>query len=274
MFLLYVDESGNPVNSSEQYFVMGAVAVYETTAYFISQGFDEIQEKYFPGSTNPIEFHSAQVMNHNAEPWRAMTRPDREQMLFDLCDVLVRSNQKGLHLFGVAVDKASFPQDDPVEKAFHELCGHFDKFIDQTNWVKSKEMRNRGLMIFDSSRYAGHLDKLLLEYRKEGGTKFGRVKNFADAPAFAKSETTRLLQAADLVSYALFRRYERSDARLFDRILSRFQQSDGILHGLTHLVARHWTCFCPACLSRRQSTTQRNFTSMTPPEDDDSETDN
>ncbi|NMC44889.1 MAG: DUF3800 domain-containing protein [candidate division Zixibacteria bacterium] len=103
----------------------------------------------------------------------------------------------------------------------------------------------------DSAKYQGHLDTLLLEYRKTGKTKFGRVKNFADAPTFANSKTTRLLQVADLVSYAIFRRYERGDTSLLDRIIHRFYRDDTVIHGLMHHTARYWECTCPACLSRR-----------------------
>ena len=251
MFLLYVDESGNHKNPNDDYFVLGAVAIYETQAFFLSQGFDNIQNNWIPGTPDPIEFHSAEILNHNGEPWHSLGRKKCEQILYELCDAMTSITDRALYLFGVAVHKDSFPKDDPVEKAFYELCGHFDKFIEQTNYSLEKTEKNRGLIILDSSRYRGHLDKLLLEYRKKGGTKFGRVRNFADAPAFADSRTTRLLQAADLVAYSIFRRYERGDARFLDRLISRFQQSDGVIHGLMHLVSKSWECCCPACLSRR-----------------------
>ncbi len=253
MFILYVDESGDPRNVKDEYFVLGAVAVYETTAYFLSRAMDKVQNEWFPDSPGAIEFHSAEIYNHNGEPWHSLGRQKCQMVLEQLCGVITAFIDRGLFLFGVAVHKASFPNDDPVEKAFHELCGHFDKFIEESNTTLSTKERDRGLMILDSARYKGHLDKLLLEYRRAGGTKFGRVKNFADAPSFADSKTTRLLQAADLVAYSIFKRYERHDARLLDQLMAQFHQSDGVIHGLMHLVAKWRDCPCPACMSRNLS---------------------
>ena len=250
MYLIYVDESGVQKNPQDDYFILGAVAVYETRAYFLSQAIDNIQEKWFPKAPDPIEFHAAKIYNRNCEPWRGLNKDECRQVLFDLCDAICEVYDRGLYLFGVAVHKSSFPNDDCVEKAFYELCGHCDEFISQMNYKLEKKERNRGLMVFDSSRYRGHLDKLLLEYTKRGGTKFGRIRNFADAPTFADSATTRLLQCADLVAYALFRRYNAGDTRFLDRIMSRFYRSGGVIHGLMHVVARWRDCPCPACMSR------------------------
>ena len=253
MFLLYVDESGNTKNPNDEYFVLGSVAIYETRAYFLSNEIDRIQEKWFPTASVPIEFHAAQIYNHSCEPWHSLFRDDCMQILYDLCDAISAVVERGLYLFGVAVHKKSFPQDDAIEKAFYEICGHFDEFINQINLMLEHKERNRGMMVMDSSRYRGHLDKLLMQYRKRGGTKYGRVKNLADAPTFADSKTTRLLQAADLVAYSIFRRYQSGDTRLLDRLLPRFHQVNGIIHGLMHMVSKWRECTCPACMSRHLS---------------------
>lgn len=248
MYLLYVDESGDPTDKSQEYFVMGAVSVFERQTYFLSEEFDKVQEKWFPGTVEPIEFHTFDIRSHGTEPWHSMHSQKRKGLLSDLCAVLENAYPSGVCLFGVALHKPSFPKDDPVERVFHELCGHFDAFLSRINTEKERDVQ-RGLMILDSSKYTGRLDKLLLQYRREG-TRFGRVRNFADAPCFADSKTTRLLQAADLIAHAIFRRYERSDAWLFDRIVSRFDKSEGIIHGLTHMIAKYRECPCPACISR------------------------
>jgi len=60
-----------------------------------------------------------------------------------------------------------------------------------------------------------------------------------------------LIQAADLVAYSIYRRYERSDTFLLDKIVGRFQREDKKIHGLMHLIAGYRNCTCPACLSRQ-----------------------
>lgn len=248
MFLLYTDESGEPRNQDEEYFVLGAVAVFERTAYFLSKTLDDVEKKWFPGAPDRIEFHASHMRNGHGEPWHSLGRTKSKEVLLDVCNAITSdTHERGMYFFGIAVHKKSFPHDDPVEKAFHELCGHFDAFLTMNNLVTSG--KNRGLMILDSSRYRGHLDKLLIDYRTKGA-KFGKVKNFADAPAFADSKTTRLLQVADIVSNGIYRRYEHSDATIFDKILPRFHRENTKLHGLMHLVANWKSCLCPSCLSR------------------------
>jgi hypothetical protein len=252
MWLVYVDESGEPTDPKEKVFVLGSVAIYENQAYFLSQELDKIQNKWFPTATIPIEFHAAKIRNGMGEPWHSMSKTKRKEFLDDLCDVIVKASPKGIRLFSIVIHKASFPLEDPVEKSFYELCGHIDAFIEGENIQLSREGKdkNRGLIVLDSSKYGTQLDKLLLAYRNRGGTLFGRVKNFADAPTFANSATTRLLQIADIVSYAVHRRYESGDASLLDRILGRFQQKEGKIHGLMHLIGNWKQCPCPACTSR------------------------
>lgn len=85
------------------------------------------------------------------------------------------------------------------------------------------------------------------------GTKWGVIRNLADIPMFVDSRASRLIQMADNVSYAVFRRYNSGDAQYFDIIASKFDQADGVLHGLAHKQSISSNCMCPACLSRRVS---------------------
>jgi hypothetical protein len=47
---------------------------------------------------------------------------------------------------------------------------------------------------------------------------------------------------ADLVAYAVFRRYERGDTRLLDKIISKFDTDGGVIHGLVHIAPSSGTC--------------------------------
>ena len=39
----------------------------------------------------------------------------------------------------------------------------------------------------------------------------------------------------------------------FDTIVSKFDQDQGILHGLAHKQTKNQNCMCPACLTRRST---------------------
>ena len=58
------------------------------------------------------------------------------------------------------------------------------------------------------------------------------------------------IQIADLLAWAVWRRYEHGDTRYFDRVVSRFDAEGGVIHGLVHFKPPAEECLCPACLSR------------------------
>lgn len=62
---------------------------------------------------------------------------------------------------------------------------------------------------------------------------------------------TRLLQAADTIAHGAFLLYERRNASILTPLLRRFDQRDGVLHGLVHVTADRDACECPRCSSNR-----------------------
>ncbi|MDO8678452.1 MAG: DUF3800 domain-containing protein [Acidobacteriota bacterium] len=61
-----------------------------------------------------------------------------------------------------------------------------------------------------------------------------------------------LASIIDYVAHALFLLYEKNDASLARSVIKKFDQADGILHGLVHVSDhRGAACNCPACFSRR-----------------------
>ena len=76
------------------------------------------------------------------------------------------------------------------------------------------------------------------------------MTNLADVPFFVDSKVTRGIQYADLVAYAMWRKYERGDSDFFDVIADWFDSEGGVVHGLHHYRNRDEPCDCPACLSR------------------------
>jgi len=110
--------------------------------------------------------------------------------------------------------------------------------------------QQRGMIILDKTTRETSLQKLSREFRK-AGTRWGSLKNIADTPFFVDSRASRLVQIADHVAYSVFRRYNSGDAQYIDIIANRFDEADGIIHGLSHKHNSRDTCTCPGCLSRR-----------------------
>ena len=108
----------------------------------------------------------------------------------------------------------------------------------------------RGIIILDKSTYETTLQKLAIKFRTRG-TRWGSIQSLADTPLFIDSRASRVIQLADHVAYATFRRYQAKDAQYFDLIAHKFYQDDGTVHGLAHKERQNQNCMCIACLSRR-----------------------
>jgi len=131
--------------------------------------------------------------------------------------------------------------------AIEDLCKRFDLFLGR---LRSEGDTQRGMIVLDRTTRETSLQKLSRESRKVG-TQWGLLKNIADTPFFVDSRASRLVQIADHVAYAVFRRYNSGDAQYFDIVAHRFDTVDNVIHGLVHKHAERHVCVCPACLSRR-----------------------
>jgi hypothetical protein len=246
VFLLYIDESGNEDNPADKYFVLAGAAVFERVAFFLSQAFDEVQAKHFPGSP-PIPFHVQHIRSGKGF-WRTVKEATRIEVLTDLANAIAASNRPGVILFAAAIEKTNaLYGEDAVEHATAEICRRFDLFLQRKYHDDDPQ---RGLLIFSEGRFHKRA-RIWVRGFRELGTRWGVLHNLADIPYFASMTETRLLQVADIVAHAVYMLYERRDASLIKVFLDRFDRMNGVLHGLVHHRADHLTiCECPSCASK------------------------
>ncbi|MCX7600058.1 MAG: DUF3800 domain-containing protein [Armatimonadetes bacterium] len=251
MYLLYLDESGNPYAGDDSVFVLAGIAIFERQVYFLSNKLDEIARSYFPEAPESVEFHAREISQHREEPWRSLNSRKRLEVLQSVYSAIQSTPPAGATLFGAVVDKrgAEAASEDPLLVAFEQVCQRFDLFLAR---LREDNNEQRGLVVIDRSREEERIRPLVMEWRTHG-TRFGRIRQFAEVPLFADSKATRLLQVADFVAYALYRRYEHRDTRFLDLIQDRFDKdpATGKLHGLYHHTTSWRTCPCPGCFSRR-----------------------
>jgi hypothetical protein len=247
MYLLYLDDAGSPGNKTEDYFVLGGICVFEAQVDWFSRELDKLATTY---NNNPqdVEFHASTMFSRREDPWKNLTVDEARGALKSILQV-VASSYGTARLFACAIHKQSFPNQDPVELAFEDLCQRFDFFLSR---MRQQGDQQRGLLILDKTTRETSLQKLSREFRK-AGTRWGSgsIRNIADTPFFVDSRASRLVQIADHVAYSVFRRYNSGDAQYLDIIASRFDEAEGVIHGLVHKHSDRLTCTCPACLSRR-----------------------
>lgn len=246
MYLLYVDESGDPNNANENHFVLGGIAVFERQIYHLNEALNELQRQYFPTATGSIEFHASDIYRRNKEPWHSLPRQRCQEIVQSIYRVISESHPIGVVLFSVVIDRGFQAVEDLVGRAFEELCNRFDLYLTRLHKEGNEQ---RGLIILDESRYEARLKQLLVTYRTTG-TRFGTVYNLPECPVFTESSATRMLQLADFCSWAVFRRYEHGDTSHLDKIIGKFDTTDGIIHGLVHLTTDR-TCTRTYCITRK-----------------------
>lgn len=225
MHLLYADDSGDPQDPAIDWFVLAGVSVFERQCYWFSEELEAIAARFDPAQSASIELHGAEM--RNGKFWRQFPPSDRLLAIDDALTVLAKSNPSN-RIFAVAVQKDSVSPADPVDYAFEQLASRFDHYLRRLHLMGDTQ---RGLIVFDKAKVEKRIQTLASEFRTVGH-QWGIVRNFAEVPVFMDSKASRVLQLADLVAYAVFRRFQASDSRFFDIIESRFDASDGVTHGL------------------------------------------
>ena len=243
MHLLYIDESGSAEHTN---FVLGGAAIYEGAIQQISKQLDDLQTHYFPHEAGLVEFHVRALRARTFGKEATLSRERFLAMLDDIATVIVEAHPHGIALFGTVVHRPSYPDQDCYNLAFEDMCKRFDSFLVGKHKAGHT---SKGLLVLDRSSQETEIQRLSVEF-KALGTRWGKLYNIVDAPLFADSHNSRLIQLADFVASSLFRRYEFGEARDLDKIKRRFHQADGVFHGLKHMISRREQCQCAACVSR------------------------
>lgn len=253
MYLLYVDDSGSTLDSSQKFFVFGGLAVFERQPHWIATKLDGIAARFNPADPASVEFHGSPMLN-GSKGWRAFPLPDRIAAIKDALTVF-RDSTDANRAFAVAVNKAYVSPRDPVEVAFEQICSRFDQYLMRLHKAGDTQ---RGILIFDESTQETTLQQLATDFRTLGHS-FGTLRNLAEVPLFIDSRASRLVQLADLIAYATFRHVERGDDQFFTIIADRFDKQGGVIHGFKVLDQR------PPLLADEAESTCLNDLSATAP---------
>lgn len=247
MYLLYLDDSGSSANINEEHLVLGGVIVFERQIHWIESELNELAKEVDPDNPDDVEFHASEIFSGRIHPWNQLTnKEERINVILKVLSILSQSHETTQAL-ACAVHKQSFTDTDPMEIAFEELCNRFDLHLKYKYRVIDEA--HRGIIIVDKSSYETSLQRLALDFKRHG-TRWRSIVNLAEAPMFIDSKVSRLIQLADHIAYAVFRRYEAKDSKYLDTIINRFLLEEGKLHGLVHKYHSPKECLCRSCISR------------------------
>jgi len=247
MHILYLDDSGSPNNPKEDYFVLGGISVPENSVRWLSHQIEKIGIDINKDNPELIEFHAAEIFRGVESPWDSMNKPERIKTIQNVLRTLDTANQSVV-VFACAVHKASFPKEDPVIKAYEEITGRFDLYLQRLSVENDIQ---RGIVVIDKSSYETGLQQLASQIRRSGNKWGSFTKGICEVPLFVDSRASRIIQLADHIAYAVFRRYQSGDLNYFNRIEGRFDRKDNVICGLVHRQTYNFSCTCPACITRR-----------------------
>lgn len=225
MFLLYADESGTPGGADQEHFILAGVTVFERKAHWLSLELDKIAARFNPQDPNSVELHGA-PMFAGRKFWRRFPKEGRLNAIKDALRLIDGRHYK---IIASVVRKGAISPEDPVHFTFQQLITRFDHFLTREHFQFKNTQR--GLVIFDKSSKEAPIQALATEFKVDGH-EWGNLRNMAEVPVFVDSEATRLIQLADLVAYALFRKFEKNDTQFSDIIDRKFDYFGGVQHGL------------------------------------------
>lgn len=214
MHLLYLDESGSVGDPGQKYFVLAGAAVFERCTHWIEQELQKIASRFDPSNPSTIELHGS-PMRSGRNQWRNFKVADRIAAIEDSLKFISSRCPRDARLFGAVVRKSALTGMDPIEHTFEQISSRFDLFL--TRLYQKYVDPQRGIIVFDKASTEQRIQTLARDFKYLGHS-WGTTRNYAEVPVFLDSRASRLIQLADLIAFALFRRYEHGDGTFFDII--------------------------------------------------------
>lgn len=249
MYLLYLDDSGSVPDPHQEYFVLGGLCLREDSVHWLTNRMDNYAKTVSPENPNAVEFHASEIFGGRSFPWDALKNRDKRiQVIKDILCILNESRETTA-AFACAVHEPSYPDQDPFLIAFEDLCTRFELFLNRI-YHDAGRQNHKGMIIFDESSYENQIQKKAILFRQQG-TRWRVLRDIIEVPFFVDSKASRIIQMADHIAYAVFRYYNADDMSYFNCINNKFDEDQGVIHGLAHKQTNNSECLCPSCLSRR-----------------------
>ncbi|MDQ3288248.1 MAG: DUF3800 domain-containing protein [Pseudomonadota bacterium] len=212
MFVMYVDESGDPgmKGSPTRYFMLSGVVIHELTWIPALDALVAYRAKMRGrfGLKLREEIHAAHFISKPGSLGR-IRRHDRLTMLRHFADEIARL--QGISIINVIVDKQGKPESyDPFEKGWQALIQRFENTIRHRNFPSQVNADERG-MIYPDGLPMQKLTGLMRRMRRHnpvpsqvGGFRSLLLTKVVEDPVYRDSRHSLFVQAADLAAFLLY----------------------------------------------------------------------
>lgn len=217
MYLMYVDESGDPglLGSPTRYFILTGLVIHELRwNEYLGQivEFRKRMRNSF-GLLMREEIHAAHLINKPG-PLLKIKRNDRLTIIRLFLNEI--SSMQDLSIINIVVDKQGKPAGyNAMEKAWEALIQRFSNTMSHRNFTGPANPDDRGMIIPDNTD-VNVVTSLLRRMRRynpipnqsEHGAGYRNltVSNLVEDPYFKDSRNSYLIQAADVVAFALYQK--------------------------------------------------------------------
>jgi hypothetical protein len=261
MYVLYLDESGT--HGASPAFIVGGLAVHENDLLKLQRRLDVVVKAHSPGgaSQERFELHAAEIQypqrrrqqGKSTSAWEEVTLHRRRRLITAVYDALIDFEPsdpgKPIRFFGAVMQDTHRRNS---QRAYEEILHRFDAMLNRISFELDIEPHERGMIVHDRHVIERNLQDWTRRWQLAAG-RLGRLDHVVHVPLFADSMASRLIQAADMVCWALWRSYGLPNPHqdLLESILPLFDAADGKIHGLVHMSdGFKGGCGCQACLSR------------------------
>jgi hypothetical protein len=246
MYLLYVDESGDPGQAGSRYLILGAAALFEGKWLPVERDLRQLIDKYFPAGAKPSEIHMSDLRKGKKE-FRFLSVAQRRALINDFCQLAQNLLPTELVMFSVIADKPHWfaanlgkTGDDLYAEMFEDLSSRFDLFLRRRY---AENAPSKGIIIADPHK-PSLSDALRTNQRiyQRHGHRWDVLYNLVETVFFLASSDSPGIQLADLASHAVWRLISANDdsiarpiASLFDREPITSRINPGKWHGLKYI---------------------------------------
>ncbi|HEY2910629.1 MAG TPA: DUF3800 domain-containing protein [Gemmataceae bacterium] len=249
MYLLYVDESGDPGDPStngSQFLVLGAASLFEGKWIHLERELRSLIAKFFPNPPKPSEIHLTELRS-GKRAYRRLTKRQREEMVGELCRMALDLLPTELTMFTIIADKRFWYSQNPgktfedlYSAMFEDLSSRFDLYL-RRRYAEGAPCK--GLIVADehNQSLSAALRANQRHFQREG-TRWASLYNLIETVFFLDSNDSPGLQLADLASFAVWRLVTANDSSIIGQISAIFdrepltsQRTPGKWHGVKYI---------------------------------------
>ncbi|WP_168188080.1 DUF3800 domain-containing protein [Hahella sp. CCB-MM4] len=237
---MYVDESGDSglVGSPTRYFCLSGLVIHELRWNEYLDKLIDFRKRMRNsfGLLMREEIHSAHLINKPGDLVR-IKRNDRLTIIRAFINEIAAFQD--ISIINIVVDKTNKPADyDVMNKAWEALIQRFSNTMSRRNFPGPANPDERGMIIPDDTD-AKKIQQLLRKMRKYNpipnqaiygqGYRNLTIGNLVEDPFFKDSRSSYLIQAADVVAFALYQRQSPSSYMKKKSGHKYFNRLNGIL---------------------------------------------